>query len=345
MGQLVFQATAGGQTALVGPNPSSNFSLNVPAVNGTLVTTGDTGTVTNTMLASNVYTAPGTIGSVTPNTGAFTNLSASSTVSGTGFSNYLASPPAIGGTTPSTGKFTSLTDSGLTSGRVTYAGTGGLLQDSANMTFNGTQLNVNSVLVGTSGYPFIGASGYYVDGGYAAYITGTLQNGFSAITFNTGSSERMRVNYNSPVLCLAGGNITAGGTGIAFPATQNASSDANTLDDYEEGTWTPNQGGGVAVVGTFGSSGTYTKIGRLVTVTGVLTSSTTLTITSGGVFTTNLPFSQLGAPVYYSIGSSTNANNSTTNTILSYNTSLYLNGTALAATSSFIFAITYITST
>jgi hypothetical protein len=35
-------------------------------------------------------------------------LSASSTVSGTGFSNYLASPPAIGSTTASTGKFTSL---------------------------------------------------------------------------------------------------------------------------------------------------------------------------------------------------------------------------------------------
>ena len=26
---------------------------------------------------------------------------------------------------------------------------------------------------------------------------------------------------------------------IIFPATQNASSDVNTLDDYEEGTWTP----------------------------------------------------------------------------------------------------------
>ena len=113
MGQLVFQANAGGQTALIGPNPSSNFSLNVPAVNGTLVTTGDTGTVTNTMLASNVYTAPGTIGSGTPNTGAFTSLSASS-----------------------------VTDSGLTAGRVNYNGTGGLLVDSANMTFNGTTLTL-----------------------------------------------------------------------------------------------------------------------------------------------------------------------------------------------------------
>ena len=38
------------------------------------------------------------IGATTASTGAFTTLSASSTVSGTGFSTYLASPPAIGGT-------------------------------------------------------------------------------------------------------------------------------------------------------------------------------------------------------------------------------------------------------
>ena len=51
----------------------------------------------------------GTVGATTPNTGAFTTLSANSTVSGTGFSTYLASPPAIGGTTAGTGRFTTLT--------------------------------------------------------------------------------------------------------------------------------------------------------------------------------------------------------------------------------------------
>ena len=66
----------------------------------------------------------------------------SGTITGTAISNYLASPPAIGGTTPSTGKFTSLTNTGLTSGRVTYAGTGGLLQDSSNLTFSGNSLGV-----------------------------------------------------------------------------------------------------------------------------------------------------------------------------------------------------------
>lgn len=52
------------------------------------------------------------IGATTPGTGAFTTLSASSTVSGTGFSTYLASPPAIGSGTPGTGAFTTLSTSG-----------------------------------------------------------------------------------------------------------------------------------------------------------------------------------------------------------------------------------------
>ena len=80
MGQLVFQATLGGQVNLVGPNTASTYNINVPAVAGNMVTTGDTGTVTNTMLASSAYTAPGTIGSGTPNTGAFTTLSGSTSV-------------------------------------------------------------------------------------------------------------------------------------------------------------------------------------------------------------------------------------------------------------------------
>jgi hypothetical protein len=51
----------------------------------------------------------------------------------------------IGNTTLTTTTVTSLTDSGLTAGRVTYAGTAGLLQDSANLTFNGTTLVANDI--------------------------------------------------------------------------------------------------------------------------------------------------------------------------------------------------------
>ena len=53
--------------------------------------------------------------------------------------------------------------------------------------------------------------------------------------------------------------------GIVFPATQIASAGANTLDDYEEGTWDPTLLFGGAAVGLTYSSrtGYYTKLGRV----------------------------------------------------------------------------------
>lgn len=57
---------------------------------------------------------------------------------------------------------------------------------------------------------------------------------------------------------------------VKFPATQNASSDANTLDDYEEGTWTPTDGSGAAL--SFSAvSAAYTKIGNMVWAYGTVT--------------------------------------------------------------------------
>ena len=60
MGNLVFQAALGGQVALSGPNTASSYTIAVPTVNGTFVTTGDTGTVTNTMLVNSSTTINGT---------------------------------------------------------------------------------------------------------------------------------------------------------------------------------------------------------------------------------------------------------------------------------------------
>ena len=67
---------------------------------------------------------------------------------------------------------------------------------------------------------------------------------------------------------VGGATASASGSGITFPATQSASSNANTLDDYEEGTWTPAvEFGGASTGVTYTSrQGTYTKVGRAVTV-------------------------------------------------------------------------------
>lgn len=61
---------------------------------------------------------------------------------------------------------------------------------------------------------------------------------------------------------------------LKFPATQNPSSDVNTLDDYEEGEWTPTDASGAGLSLT-NSGSTYTKIGRLVFITGYVIYPTT----------------------------------------------------------------------
>lgn len=71
---------------------------------------------------------------------------------------------------------------------------------------------------------------------------------------------------------------------LSFPATAVTTTDPNTLDDYEEGIWTPTQAGI-----TFASaSGFYTKVGNLVTLTFIATWPTTSDTTA--IKFTSLPF-------------------------------------------------------
>jgi hypothetical protein len=78
--------------------------------------------------------------------------------------------------------------------------------------------------------------------------------------------------------------------GLTFPATQVASADPNTLDDYEEGLWTPTvEGTSTAGTATYTlRTGKYTKVGNLVYISIELTwSSGTGT---GSLKLTGLPF-------------------------------------------------------
>ena len=77
---------------------------------------------------------------------------------------------------------------------------------------------------------------------------------------------------------------------IKFPATQNASANANTLDDYEEGTWTPSLGGTTAYTSR---SGFYTKIGRVVIYSGNMVVNTIGTGSSGTI--SGLPFTAVSS--------------------------------------------------
>ena len=132
------------------------------------------------------------------------------------------------------------------------------------------------------------------------------------------SSQRFKDLYLS-------GGVYLGGTGSA-----------NLLDDYEEGTWTPNQGAGLSVVGAFSSSGTYTKVGRSITVTGIVSGATSIAGSSGGVICTNLPFTALGG----SAGCAGVGNVNQGSTTITSSTTVYLS-TAITATQSITYTTTY----
>jgi len=122
-------------------------------------------------------------------------------------------------------------------------------------------------------------------------------------------TERMRINSSGNVqlsgnLGIGGTTPTTSGTGITFPATQSASSNANTLDDYEEGTWTPTVSGWTSVTYSH-RVGKYTKIGNQVTAWFYIQFSGTSAATF--VEITGLPFSEFvsltrgGALSYYDV--------------------------------------------
>jgi hypothetical protein len=86
-----------------------------------------------------------------------------------------------------------------------------------------------------------------------------------ALTQVAGGMIASSITLTTPIVSttmgVGGATPSGSGSGITFPAAQSASTDGNTLDDYEEGTWTPNVGGNT----TYSSQvGTYVKIGRLV---------------------------------------------------------------------------------
>ena len=107
------------------------------------------------------------------------------------------------------------------------------------------------------------------------------------------AADALKANIANPTFT---GVVTTAGQ-IKFPATQNPSSDANTLDDYEEGTWTPvfeSDTPGTGRVTTVNHA-KYTKIGRVVHVQ-FFAQITVLGSGGSGVWVINgLPFPSVDA--------------------------------------------------
>jgi hypothetical protein len=103
----------------------------------------------------------------------------------------------------------------------------------------------------------------------------------------------------------ANGGVLQLSSGITFPATAVAATDANTLDDYEEGTWTvqffdADTGGNQSSTTT---TGYYTKIGNQATVWFNVANISTSGMTAANEFTFTLPFTSLTTSAAIHVGS------------------------------------------
>jgi hypothetical protein len=124
-------------------------------------------------------------------------------------------------------------------------------------------------------------------------VTGTLSSS-GAVTASTtlavtGASTFTGTGKFATTIGVGNATPAASGSGITFPATQSASSDANTLDDYEEGTFTPTVTPQTGSLTAYTSTGSYVKIGKSVTVSARVT-LTTVGTAGGQLTVTNLPF-------------------------------------------------------
>jgi hypothetical protein len=126
------------------------------------------------------------------------------------------------------------------------------------------------------------------------------EGGQFGIGDNIDPTQKLDVDGNARIrgnVSVGSATPTTSGSGITFPATQSASTNVNTLDDYEEGTWTPvyrGLGGSIGSTAYTIQRGRYTKIGRFCHASGEIY-LTNKGSWSSGVEIAGLPFNTTAA--------------------------------------------------
>jgi hypothetical protein len=207
------------------------------------------------------------------------------------------------------------------------------------------QNGYTSVLMSTGGtgdFPLV--TGYVASTlQRASWSFGVLAGGSTYYSWGLGNAttptERMRLVSNTGDLTNSLGNYVpaTAAKGINFTAnTPAAGMTSQLLNWYEEGTWTPNQGAGLTLVGAFSSTGRYTRIGRQVSISGTVTGATSVAVTAAGVITSNLPFTVVTA----GHGDATNVAVNAAATVICTGTSV-TSASAIVATGTITFSATY----
>jgi len=301
----------GTNTQVLQTNGSGVLSF-VSAGGASAATPTALGTVYGVTASTNIAVALGyQAATTTVSAGGVTAIGYQALTANTGASNTAVGSSALQANTSATFN----TAIGAQAGYSNQAGT--------YNTFVGYQAGYSNNVAGTGAGCFIGqatgysttgakntfvggnAAGYYVTSGASNTILGNFQGNSDGLDIRTasnyaviadGDGNRLLTTANGQTLALDGGAVPNSGTGITFPATQVASSDANTLDDYEEGTWTPSYSGsttGFTSV-TYGNrEAYYIKIGKMVQFSvRISTTAATIGSASGNLIITGLPFTE-----------------------------------------------------
>jgi hypothetical protein len=172
---------------------------------------------------------------------------------------------------------------------------------------NGGAGTVNYALMGQATGTASVNTGLYVN------VTGATTNYGVRIVSPAAATNNYAIYSDATAQSYFAGNIGIGVTpttgkgvlqlsgGISFPATANLSADANTLDDYEEGTFTPALTASTTnptVTYSAARYGAYVKIGRLVFINCRVLLTALTAAGSGNIRIAGLPFTSNATDAY-----------------------------------------------
>jgi len=264
--------TFGATAAALGSTVSAFNAISIGATTastGAFTTLSASSTVSGVGF-SNYLAAPPAIGSTTANTGAFTTLSASSTISGVGFSNYLAAPPAIGGTTPAAITGTTITANTQFSGAGTgLTGTAAGLSIGGNAATATTATNISGIAAvanGGSGSSSLTANSVMLGNGTAALSGNMVAPGASGNVLTSNGTTWT--------------SAAASATGLGYGQTwQNVSGSRAANTTYTNSTGKP-----IFVYMEAGGSSSWVNINGTQTQTFPAFSAITLVIPNGNTY-------------------------------------------------------------